>query len=275
MPVVSPPPLSLYVHFPWCVRKCPYCDFNSYTLNGELEERRYVEALDRSTERRPIAPSNSLVLATLLLPPLRDVVDPDTNVRDVGTIVAATIQPTVEQLKISRRDAELTRQILLALRYILPSKTPRRRRPRLAGREFFDDALRLAEMVSEVEATHGDVCGHPLVVEGGLSAEEALPPDDSPPELESTLDDRRGRGRDRDKDRDRDRDRDRASTATASAPRPGGERRNPGPRPDAATGPSLADLERWLAGTLQSSPPKPAFLGTGPFGGPWHAAASD
>ena len=29
-------PLSLYVHFPWCVRKCPYCDFNSYTLNGEL-----------------------------------------------------------------------------------------------------------------------------------------------------------------------------------------------------------------------------------------------
>jgi len=50
MPVVSPPPLSLYVHFPWCVRKCPYCDFNSYTLNGELEERRYVEALERDLE---------------------------------------------------------------------------------------------------------------------------------------------------------------------------------------------------------------------------------
>jgi oxygen-independent coproporphyrinogen-3 oxidase len=40
----------LYVHFPWCVRKCPYCDFNSYTLHGELDERRYVEALERDLE---------------------------------------------------------------------------------------------------------------------------------------------------------------------------------------------------------------------------------
>ncbi len=44
------PPLSLYVHFPWCVRKCPYCDFNSYTLHGELDEARYVEALSRDLE---------------------------------------------------------------------------------------------------------------------------------------------------------------------------------------------------------------------------------
>jgi oxygen-independent coproporphyrinogen-3 oxidase len=39
------PPLSLYVHLPWCVRKCPYCDFNSYTLHGELPEAAYIEAL--------------------------------------------------------------------------------------------------------------------------------------------------------------------------------------------------------------------------------------
>ena len=39
------PPLALYVHFPWCVRKCPYCDFNSYTLKEALPEERYVEAL--------------------------------------------------------------------------------------------------------------------------------------------------------------------------------------------------------------------------------------
>jgi len=45
--VLETPPLALYVHFPWCVRKCPYCDFNSYTLHGELEERRYIEALQR------------------------------------------------------------------------------------------------------------------------------------------------------------------------------------------------------------------------------------
>jgi putative oxygen-independent coproporphyrinogen III oxidase len=41
------PPLSLYVHFPWCVRKCPYCDFNSYTLNGELAQGPYLERLGR------------------------------------------------------------------------------------------------------------------------------------------------------------------------------------------------------------------------------------
>jgi oxygen-independent coproporphyrinogen-3 oxidase len=45
--VLTTPPLSLYVHFPWCVRKCPYCDFNSYTLTGELGEAAYVERLGR------------------------------------------------------------------------------------------------------------------------------------------------------------------------------------------------------------------------------------
>ena len=50
MTLLSTPPLSLYVHFPWCVRKCPYCDFNSHTLQGKLDERRYVEALERDLE---------------------------------------------------------------------------------------------------------------------------------------------------------------------------------------------------------------------------------
>ena len=39
------PPLSLYVHIPWCVRKCPYCDFNSHEARGELPEQAYVAAL--------------------------------------------------------------------------------------------------------------------------------------------------------------------------------------------------------------------------------------
>ncbi len=39
------PPLSLYVHVPWCLRKCPYCDFNSHEKRGDLPEREYVEAL--------------------------------------------------------------------------------------------------------------------------------------------------------------------------------------------------------------------------------------
>ncbi|MBT8080412.1 MAG: radical SAM family heme chaperone HemW [Gammaproteobacteria bacterium] len=39
------PPLSLYVHLPWCVRKCPYCDFNSHALGKELPREGYVDAL--------------------------------------------------------------------------------------------------------------------------------------------------------------------------------------------------------------------------------------
>ena len=41
----SLPPLSLYVHLPWCLKKCPYCDFNSHEVGVELPEQRYVDAL--------------------------------------------------------------------------------------------------------------------------------------------------------------------------------------------------------------------------------------
>jgi len=42
---VNEPPLSLYVHLPWCVRKCPYCDFNSHTAGDAPPKERYVDAL--------------------------------------------------------------------------------------------------------------------------------------------------------------------------------------------------------------------------------------
>ncbi|MFZ2541835.1 MAG: coproporphyrinogen-III oxidase family protein, partial [Gallionella sp.] len=44
------PPLSLYIHIPWCVRKCPYCDFNSHEAHGVLPEQEYVAALIRDLE---------------------------------------------------------------------------------------------------------------------------------------------------------------------------------------------------------------------------------
>ncbi|CAN5448979.1 radical SAM family heme chaperone HemW [soil metagenome] len=45
------PPLSLYVHFPWCVRKCPYCDFNSHEIEGEIPEQQYLDALRADLEQ--------------------------------------------------------------------------------------------------------------------------------------------------------------------------------------------------------------------------------
>jgi len=49
------PPLSLYVHLPWCVRKCPYCDFNSHTAGAAAPRKRYINALlndlDRESDR--------------------------------------------------------------------------------------------------------------------------------------------------------------------------------------------------------------------------------
>mgnify|MGYP001004970035 FL=1 len=50
-----PPPLSVYIHLPWCLRKCPYCDFNSHELNPKdpaapLPEARYLDALRSDLE---------------------------------------------------------------------------------------------------------------------------------------------------------------------------------------------------------------------------------
>ena len=49
--MLTTPPLGLYVHLPWCVSKCPYCDFNSHGLRGPLPWRRYTDSVVRDLER--------------------------------------------------------------------------------------------------------------------------------------------------------------------------------------------------------------------------------
>jgi putative oxygen-independent coproporphyrinogen III oxidase len=64
-PIVLPP-LSLYVHFPWCVRKCPYCDFNSYTLHGALAEEQYVHALEQDIQSQATAVPGREIISVFL-----------------------------------------------------------------------------------------------------------------------------------------------------------------------------------------------------------------
>jgi oxygen-independent coproporphyrinogen-3 oxidase len=47
----EPPPLALYIHIPWCVKKCPYCDFNSHTQGDQLPEQAYIQALLRDFQQ--------------------------------------------------------------------------------------------------------------------------------------------------------------------------------------------------------------------------------
>ena len=58
---LSLPPLSLYIHIPWCIRKCPYCDFNSHQANDDIPETEYVAALRYDLEQdQPLAQGRKL-----------------------------------------------------------------------------------------------------------------------------------------------------------------------------------------------------------------------
>jgi len=60
--MLSPfPTLALYIHIPWCGRKCPYCDFNSHTSHDTIPEQRYVDALLRDFDRnQPLIKDRSI-----------------------------------------------------------------------------------------------------------------------------------------------------------------------------------------------------------------------
>ncbi|MFT6311581.1 MAG: oxygen-independent coproporphyrinogen-3 oxidase, partial [Porticoccus sp.] len=49
--LIQQPSLGLYIHIPWCVKKCPYCDFNSHQQQGDLPEVDYVAALIKDLEQ--------------------------------------------------------------------------------------------------------------------------------------------------------------------------------------------------------------------------------
>jgi hypothetical protein len=220
----------------------------------------YLAALDRSTERRPIPPTNALLLAVLLLPPLRDALDPDTNgVRDVGRLVGDAVGGALERLRPSRRDSEIARRILLELRKILPG---RRRRDR-PDREFVDESLRLAEIVSDAEAADPALAGRPIIAEGG-AAVEPEPDDDLPlPDVEGYDS---GRGRyGRRGGRDGRGDRDRGGPPPGPRPAPAAMLSSPQVRTDLG---SLAAAAR----SLLTPDLRPTFCGTGIFGGPWNRA---
>lgn len=60
------PPLSLYVHLPWCARKCPYCDFNSYTAGANTPKARYLDALARDLELEAARVADREVISVFL-----------------------------------------------------------------------------------------------------------------------------------------------------------------------------------------------------------------
>jgi hypothetical protein len=170
---------------------------------------------------------------------------------------------------------------LLALRYVLPSKNPNRRRYRLDGREFADDARQLAEIVADAESVDVTLVGQPIVDEGApaTAAEPSGDEELAAPELDSLLEGRRGRRERpyRGGDRGADHGAPRPGVSGSNGPSgPGPDRysdRRPAPSGSAGRlSPLPTDLGSLAAAVRSLTTPelRPAFLGLGSFGGPWN-----
>ena len=93
-------PLSLYVHFPWCIQKCPYCDFNSHTLRGELPEREYRTVLLNDLQRE-LELSSGKIQTIFFCGGTPSLIDPDTIHGVINTVqsqnrLASTAEITLE-----------------------------------------------------------------------------------------------------------------------------------------------------------------------------------
>lgn len=59
-------PLSLYVHIPWCIKKCPYCDFNSHEIKNTLPEEQYIDSLILDLKTHTKAAQNRKVTSVFI-----------------------------------------------------------------------------------------------------------------------------------------------------------------------------------------------------------------
>src|SRR5215831_10401479 len=114
---------------------------------------RYLDALDeRVRDRdRPELPTNAVLLGSLLLPFMPELLGELPRGGDAVLRVEQVARPVLERMRVSRRDAERTRQVLLAQRRLAPSRRRRGRPGALTARDYFLDALELYEVAAAVD----------------------------------------------------------------------------------------------------------------------------
>jgi poly(A) polymerase len=111
---------------------------------------RMLEELDASRE---LDPSNALLVCILIAP---FIPEPRTDGRHPEEPIEAVLMPMVQRLRVSRRDAERARQILLAQRRLMPGRRRRARPQSLVKRDYFQEALALYELLARARGEVGD-----------------------------------------------------------------------------------------------------------------------
>jgi poly(A) polymerase len=121
-------------------------------------------------------PSNAMILAGLVAPFVIDaIVAPGSRPGDANGAILEIGQPLVDQLRVARRDAEKVRQILLALRRIVPARRRRGQLETLGGRDVIEDGVTLHELM---ERASGEPPAPPAMVAEGDAAAEAAEPEE-------------------------------------------------------------------------------------------------
>lgn len=98
-PMSALPPLSLYVHLPWCVSKCPYCDFNSFAAGSRIQRERYLDALVADAAREADAVAGREIVSVFFGGGTPSLFSP----REIARLLT-----TIEARFAIRADAEIT-----------------------------------------------------------------------------------------------------------------------------------------------------------------------